>query len=73
MFKLNSMQEGVIASVTDRGFGFIKVAGMAKDLFFHSNELVDVKFDELRQGDKVKFEIGQSEKGPHALRVTKIA
>lgn len=66
------MQQGTIASLTDKGFGFIKVEGMGKDLFFHSNELVDVRFDELRQGDTVQFEVGESPKGPNAIRVSKV-
>ncbi len=66
------MSEGIIARVTDKGFGFIKVDGQAKDLFFHSNEVVGTTFDQLREGDKVSFEIGESPKGPNALKVTKI-
>ena len=67
------MKEGVIARLTDKGFGFIKVEGMEKDLFFHSNDLIDVKFEDLREGDKVSFEIGESPKGPHAAQVRKVA
>jgi len=63
------MQEGTIARLTDRGFGFIKVDGQEKDLFFHSNELVNVKFDELREGDKVTFDVEDSDKGPRATNV----
>mgnify|MGYP003393261955 FL=1 len=66
------MQEGTIARLTDKGFGFIKVEGQEKDLFFHSNELVNVRFDELREGDKVSFEVGESPKGPNAVKVSKI-
>ncbi len=66
------MKEGVIASLTEKGFGFIKVEGMEKDLFFHMNDLVDVKFEDLRQGDKVSFEVGESPKGPHAAQVRKV-
>ena len=65
------MQTGTIARVTDKGFGFIKVEGMEKDLFFHMNELVNVKFDDLREGDKVTFEVGQSPKGPNATKISK--
>ena len=67
------MQEGTIARLTDRGFGFIKVDRQEKDLFFHSNELVNVKFDELREGDKVTFEVAQSPKGPNAVKVSKVS
>jgi CspA family cold shock protein len=66
------MMEGIIAGITDRGFGFIKAEGQPKDLFFHSNELVNVQFDELRQGDKVSFEITEGPKGLQASKVSKI-
>lgn len=65
------MQEGTIARLTDKGFGFIKVDGREKDLFFHSNELTNVKFDELREGDKVSFEVAESPKGPNAVKVSR--
>ena len=65
------MQEGTVAKKTDKGFGFIKRAGQEKDLFFHSNELQNVSFDELREGDKVTFEVGDSPKGPNAVNVNK--
>ncbi len=63
------MQEGIIARLTDKGFGFIKRDGQEKDLFFHSNGLVGVAFDDLREGDKVTFEVEDSEKGPNAVNV----
>ncbi len=66
------MQEGTIARLTDKGFGFISIAGQEKDLFFHSNELVGITFDALREGDKVTFEVGQGPKGPNAVKVSKI-
>lgn len=66
------MQEGTIARLTDKGFGFISIEGQEKDLFFHMNELQNVKFDDLREGDKVSFEVGESPKGPNALKVSKI-
>lgn len=69
------MQEGIVIKKNDKGFGFIKVDGSKdgdKDLFFHSNELKNLSFDELNEGDKVSFEVGQSPKGPNALNVSKI-
>lgn len=62
---------GVIKTKTDKGFGFITVEGQAKDLFFHSNDLNGVTFDELNVGDRVTFEIAQSDKGPNAKNVEK--
>ena len=43
--------------------------GQEKDLFFHSNELVGVSFDELREGDTLTFEVADSPKGPNAVRL----
>ena len=66
------MEEGIIARVTDKGFGFIKREGKEKDLLFHSNELVGVSFEELREGDKVTFEVSESPKGPNATKVSRV-
>jgi cold shock protein len=60
---------GVIKKKTDKGFGFITVAGQDKDLFFHSKSLVGVTFDELNEGDTVSFEVEDSPKGPNAVNV----
>ncbi|OGI60316.1 cold-shock protein [Candidatus Nomurabacteria bacterium RIFCSPHIGHO2_01_FULL_37_25] len=55
--------------VTDKGFGFIAGEELPKDLFFHRNSLVDVNFDELREGDAVSFETEESPKGLNATNV----
>lgn len=60
---------GTIKTLTDRGFGFITVEGQDKDLFFHSNALVGVQFNELHEGDAVTFESEQSPKGMNAVNV----
>ncbi len=60
---------GTIKRLTDKGFGFITGEGLQKDLFFHSNSLVGVSFDELKEGDTVSFETEQSPKGLNAVNV----
>lgn len=67
------MEEGTIARLMDKGFGFIKREGQEKDLFFHTNELVGVTFSELHEGDKVTFEVADSPKGPNAIKVSKVS
>ena len=62
---------GTIKTLTDRGFGFIAREGETKDLFFHSTELKDVAFNELKVGDAVTFEVTESEKGPKATNVSR--
>ncbi|MFA5714725.1 MAG: cold shock domain-containing protein [Candidatus Paceibacterota bacterium] len=64
--------EGTIKNLTDKGFGFITVDGEEKDLFFHSNELKGVSYEELKVGDRVSFEKGESPKGPNAVNVSRI-
>lgn len=66
------MQQGTIAKKTDKGFGFIKREGEEKDLFFHGNELKNISFAELQEGDTVSFEVGDSPKGPNAVNVNKV-
>ncbi len=63
--------KGIVKTLNQKGFGFISREGEAKDLFFHSSELVGVTFDELRAGDEVTFEVSQGEKGPAATNVAR--
>ncbi|MFA5886906.1 MAG: cold shock domain-containing protein [Patescibacteria group bacterium] len=63
---------GTIKALTDKGFGFIAVEGQEKDLFFHSNSLVGVQFNELREGDTVSFETEMSPKGMNAVNVKRV-
>ena len=60
---------GTIKTKTDKGFGFISREGETKDLFFHSNDLVDVTFDELQIGTEVTFDVVAGDKGPSAQNV----
>jgi len=65
------MEEGKIARLTDRGFGFISREGEEKDLFFHSSDLKNVEFNDLKEGDKVTFDVTEGEKGPRATNVSR--
>ena len=56
--------------VADRGFGFI-VAEDGKEYFFHRSSLVPpLDFDQLVGGERVRFELESSPKGPRAAQVT---
>lgn len=63
--------DGTIKTLTEKGFGFISREGESKDLFFHSKELQGVTFDELRVGDKVSFDVIDTEKGAAATNVSR--
>ena len=60
---------GTIKTKTDKGFGFISREGETKDLFFHSNDLSGVTFDELQVGAAVEFDVVEGDKGPSAKNV----
>ena len=60
---------GIIKTKMDKGYGFISRDGETKDLFFHSNDLVGVTFDELQVGAAVTFEVVNGQKGPNAKNV----
>ncbi len=64
------MAKGTIKRlIADRGFGFIKTEEET-DLFFHRNELQEVDYDSLTEGQQVEFEIEQRSDGrPQAVRV----
>ncbi|MBS2020070.1 MAG: cold-shock protein [Deltaproteobacteria bacterium] len=62
------MAEGTIKRLTDKGFGFIET-GTGKDLFFHMSAVEGVRFEDLRQGQRVSFNEGQGPKGPRAENV----
>jgi len=65
------MPEGKIKRMTDKGFGFID-DGTEKNLFFHSSAVQEVRFEELREGQRVSYEVGRGPKGPRAENVRAI-
>lgn len=66
------MNTGTIARLFgEKGYGFIKRDDGQKDIFFHAKELKGVTFEELRDGDKLQFEVGSNEKGDHATNISR--
>ena len=61
---------GTIKKLTDKNFGFIAQES-GDDLFFHANNLVDVDFADLREGDAVEFETIDTPKGVAADQIRK--
>ena len=49
-----------------KGFGFITPEDGSKDLFVHVSGLND----EIREGDKVSYEVEEGQKGLNAVNVT---
>jgi len=65
------METGAIVRLTDRGFGFISREGQ-KDIFFHANEIQNAQYADLKEGDKVTFEVAEGPKGLNAVKINKI-
>jgi CspA family cold shock protein len=62
---------GIGKTLNPKGFGFISMPDETHDLFFRSDELRGVTFDELREGDRVSFFIKSGEKGLSAVEVAR--
>lgn len=64
------MQEGVVKFFNNtKGFGFIKPSDSNEDIFVHESGLID----EIRENDKVKFEVERGRKGLNAVKVEVIS
>ncbi len=60
------MQKGTVKFFNQtKGFGFIQTDGSNQDIFVHVSGLID----EIRENDKVTFQIEEGRKGPNAVNV----
>jgi len=64
------MSQGVVKWFdTKKGFGFIQGEGDATDIFVHYSGIEGDGFRKLRDGDRVEYELVESDKGPQAKNV----
>ena len=60
------MQEGTVKFFNDtKGFGFITPSNGGQDIFVHVSGLMD----EIRENDKVSYEVQNGQKGLNAVNV----
>ena len=52
-----------------KGFGFIEAAELEKDVFVHHSGIAGDGYRHLKEGDKVDFDIEETDKGPQAVNV----
>jgi cold shock protein len=68
------MPVGVVKWFSEsRGYGFITPDGGGKDVFVHSTGIKGTGYQNLKEGQRVEFEIIQGSKGPQAGNVTSSA
>ncbi|NQS88578.1 cold shock domain-containing protein [Patescibacteria group bacterium] len=64
-------EEGTVKWFDDRkGYGFITRAD-GKDVFVHFSNITREGFKSLKEGDKVSFDVQESERGPQAINVAR--
>lgn len=66
------MQGTVKKVLVDKNFGFISQEGTDKDIFFHRDKLDGVRFEDIKEGDTVTFDVERTDKGPAAANVKKV-
>ncbi len=52
-----------------KGFGFIEAAELERDVFVHHSGIAGDGYRHLKEGDKVDFDIEETDKGPQAVNV----
>lgn len=62
------MAIGTITTLGQKGFGSIEMPN-GMEILFAISDLVDMRPEDLRQGQKVTFEESHTPKGPRAERV----
>lgn len=65
-FNIYTMSTGTVKFFNEsKGYGFITPEDGSKDVFVHINGLID----EVREGDKVSYDVQEGQKGLNAVKV----
>ncbi len=66
------MANGIVKWFSDsKGYGFIEQED-GPDVFVHQSAIKTAGFKTLKEGERVRFDIEQGEKGPAAANVTEV-
>jgi CspA family cold shock protein len=69
---MNALTEGIVKWFRDhKGYGFIR-QGDGSDIFVHYSSINMIGFKSLGDGDRVSFEVEETERGPQAKNVMKL-
>ncbi len=68
---MSKLKEATVKWFNDaKGYGFLTPDDGGKDLFVHMSEIKMEGFKTLKEGQKVDYEEGSTDKGPCATNVT---
>jgi len=66
MIEEDPIKHGIVTFFNDsKGFGFIKNSDTKQDVFVHVNNLID----DIKEGNKVTYEVEMGQRGPTAVNV----
>ena len=54
----------------EKGYGFITVEGLSKDIFVHFSAINADGYKTLEEGQTVEFDVVEGDRGPQAANVT---
>jgi len=57
---------------SEKGYGFIETESEEEDVFVHISEIAERGSNDLEEGQKVEFEVEETEKGLQAVNVVKV-
>ena len=64
--QVDPIRKGTVTFFNDsKGYGFIKDSETQESIFVHANNLID----QIKENNRVTFEIGMGQKGPTAMNV----
>ena len=64
-----TVRNGIVTFFNEsKGYGFIKDLQSQESIFVHINAMTE----QIKENDKVTFEVEQGQKGPNAIKVTKV-
>jgi CspA family cold shock protein len=67
------LAEGTVKWFSDKkGYGFIEQGEGQEDLFVHYTSIEMEGFRSLSEGDRVSFDVQESDRGPEAKNVQKV-
>ena len=58
----------------DKGFGFIyRIEGDSEDIFVHYTQILEEGYRSLEEGEEVKFDLCETERGLQAKNVVRVS